>query len=61
MMRLIGKQSRKNKIINNIIMKKIEYCRPETVSLEAVAENILCVSEVMLEGNEKFEFGEIEW
>ena len=42
-------------------MKKIEYCRPETVSLEAVAENILCVSEVMLEGNEKFEFGEIEW
>ena len=40
-------------------MKKIEYCRPETVSLEAVAENILCVSEVMSDGNEKFEFGEV--
>lgn len=51
------------KIINNITMKQNEYCTPEMVSLEALSENVLCVSKVVLDGNgnEKFEFEDVEW
>ena len=33
------------------------------VSLEALSENVLCASKVVLDGNgnEKFEFEDVEW
>ena len=65
MMILIGKQILKTKEIkkinNNMNMKQKEYCTPEMVTFEAVSENVLCVSNVVSNGNEKFELDEVEW
>lgn len=70
MMILIGKPSLKikeTKVINNIVpMKQKEYCTPEIVTIEAVSENVLCVSKVVTDenGNEIFgdgKFDEVDW
>ena len=67
---LTGKPSLKTKetkVINNIVpMKQKEYCTPEIVTIEAVSENVLCVSKVVTEenGNEIFgegKFDEVDW